>query len=174
MAVPTRTRVVRAASHASATIASGEGLGDATCPPTQREAIGSDSRYSTSLAAPPDITPKDRPSDVGTMRWTLSAPPTSQRPSPRRHAAPPRSIPMAEAAERDYSLFGDEHIAQYEATDGEVGYLWNGAPCLVLHTTGRTSGEQRKFALIFGERDDDLVLVASKGGAPDHPGWYLN
>ena len=39
---------------------------------------------------------------------------------------------MAEAAERDYSLFGDEHIAQYEATDGEVGYLWNGAPCLVL------------------------------------------
>ena len=59
---------------------------------------------------------------------------------------------MAEAAERDYSLFGDEHVAQYEATDGEVGYLWNGAPCLVLHTTGRKSGELRKFALIFGER----------------------
>jgi deazaflavin-dependent oxidoreductase (nitroreductase family) len=81
---------------------------------------------------------------------------------------------MAEAAERDYSLFGDEHIARYEETDGEVGYLWNGAPCLVLHTTGRTTGELRKFALIFGERGDDLVLVASKGGAPDHPGWYLN
>ncbi len=81
---------------------------------------------------------------------------------------------MAEAAERDYSLFGDEHIAQYEATDGEVGYLWNGAPCLVLHTKGRKTGELRKFPLIFGERGDDVILVASKGGAPDHPGWYLN
>jgi len=59
---------------------------------------------------------------------------------------------MAEAAERDYSLFGDEHIAQYEATDGEVGYLWNGAPCLVLHTTGRKSGELRKFPLPPGQK----------------------
>jgi proline iminopeptidase len=78
------------------------------------------------------------------------------------------------AAARDYSLFGDEHIAQYEATSGEVGYLWNGATCLVLHTKGRTTGELRKFPLIYGERGDDLVLVASKGGAPEHPGWYLN
>ena len=44
----------------------------------------------------------------------------------------------------------------------------------VLHTTGRKTGELRKFPLIFGERGDDLVLVASKGGAPEHPGWYLN
>jgi deazaflavin-dependent oxidoreductase (nitroreductase family) len=80
---------------------------------------------------------------------------------------------MADAP-RDYSLFGDEHIARYEATNGETGYLWNGAPCLVLHTTGRKSGELRKFPLIFGRRGDDLVLIASKGGAPEHPGWYLN
>jgi proline iminopeptidase len=78
------------------------------------------------------------------------------------------------AAERDYSLFGDEHVARYEATNGEVGYLWNGATCLVLRTTGRTTGETRKFPLIYGERGGDIVLVASKGGAPDHPGWYLN
>ena len=81
---------------------------------------------------------------------------------------------MADAAARDYSLFGDEHISQYEATNGEVGYLWNGATCLVLHTKGRKTGELRKFPLIFGQRGDDLVLVASKGGAPEHPGWYLN
>ena len=74
----------------------------------------------------------------------------------------------------DYSLFGDEHIRQYDATDGEVGFLWTGAACLVLTTTGRTSGEPRKFALIFGENAGDLLLVASKGGAPEHPGWYLN
>lgn len=78
------------------------------------------------------------------------------------------------SAQPDLSLFGDEHVARYEETDGEIGYLWNGAPCLVLHTTGRTTGQLRKFALIFGERGGDFVLVASKGGAPEHPGWYRN
>ena len=74
----------------------------------------------------------------------------------------------------DLSLFGDEHVRRYEETDGEVGYLWNGATILVLTTTGRKSGEPRKFALIYDSRGDDLVVVASKGGAPDHPGWYKN
>ena len=74
----------------------------------------------------------------------------------------------------DYSLFGDEHIRQYEETNGEVGFLWNDATCLVLTTTGRKSGEPRKFALIFGQDGDRYLLVASKGGAPEHPGWYLN
>ena len=60
------------ANHASAAIASGDGLGDATWPPTQSDSIGNDSRYSTSLAGPPDITPNDSRSDVGTMRVTLS------------------------------------------------------------------------------------------------------
>ena len=74
----------------------------------------------------------------------------------------------------DISLLGDEHVARYEETNGEVGYLWNGATCLVLRTIGRKTGQQRKFALIFAARDDDFVVVASKGGAPQHPGWYLN
>lgn len=74
----------------------------------------------------------------------------------------------------DLSLFGDEHVRRYEETDGEEGYLWNGATILVLTTTGRRSGEPRKFALIYDSRGDDLVVVASKGGAPDHPGWYKN
>lgn len=74
----------------------------------------------------------------------------------------------------DYSLFGDEHIRQYEETNGEVGFLWNDATCLVLTTTGRKSGEPRKFALIFGQDGDDYLLVASKGGSHEHPGWYLN
>ena len=74
----------------------------------------------------------------------------------------------------DYSLFGDEHVRQYEATDGKVGHDWNGTSCLVLHTKGRKSGKTRKFALIYGRDGDDYVLVASKGGYPDHPGWYKN
>jgi deazaflavin-dependent oxidoreductase (nitroreductase family) len=74
----------------------------------------------------------------------------------------------------DYSLFGDEHVRQYEATGGKVGHEWNGTSCLVLHTLGRTSGQTRKFPLIYGRDGSDYVLIASKGGAPQHPGWYLN
>lgn len=72
-------------------------------------------------------------------------------------------------------LFGDEHVRRYEQTDGEVGHDWQqGAPTLVLTTTGRKSGRERKFALIYGQHQDDYVVVASKGGADSHPGWYLN
>lgn len=74
----------------------------------------------------------------------------------------------------DFSLFGADHIGRYEETDGDVGYLWNGATCLVLHTTGRSSGEVRKSALICGFDGDNCVVVASYGGAPKHPAWYLN
>src|SRR5712691_12105007 len=74
----------------------------------------------------------------------------------------------------DYSLFGDEHVRQYETTGGKVGHDWNGAHCLILHTTARKSGQTRKFPLIYGRDGDDYVIVASKGGAPEHPGWYQN
>jgi deazaflavin-dependent oxidoreductase (nitroreductase family) len=74
----------------------------------------------------------------------------------------------------DYSLIGDEHVRRYEETDGEVGYLWNGAPCLVLTTTGRRTGTPQKRALICGQDGDDYLIVASMGGAPKHPVWYLN
>lgn len=74
----------------------------------------------------------------------------------------------------DFSLFGDEHVRQYEATGGKVGHDWNGTSCLVLHTTGRTSGKTRKNPLIYGRDGEDYVLIASKGGAPEHPGWYQN
>ena len=74
----------------------------------------------------------------------------------------------------DRSLFGQEHVRRYRETDGEVGYLWNGAPTLLLTTTGRRTGEPTTTPLIFGRDGDDFVLVASQGGAPEHPGWYRN
>jgi deazaflavin-dependent oxidoreductase (nitroreductase family) len=74
----------------------------------------------------------------------------------------------------DLSLLGEEHVHQYRATGGEVGYLWNGAPALLLTTTGRHSGQPRTSALIFGRDGDDYLVVASMGGAPRHPSWYLN
>jgi deazaflavin-dependent oxidoreductase (nitroreductase family) len=74
----------------------------------------------------------------------------------------------------DITLLGEEHIRGYRETGGEVGYLWNGVPTLLLTTTGRRSGEPRTSALIFGRDDDDYLVVASMGGAPNHPAWYLN
>jgi deazaflavin-dependent oxidoreductase (nitroreductase family) len=74
----------------------------------------------------------------------------------------------------DISLLGEEHIRRYRETDGEVGYLWNGVPTLLLTTTGRRSGEPRTSALIFGRDGDDYLVVASMGGAPQHPSWYVN
>ena len=81
---------------------------------------------------------------------------------------------MAEYVQPDISLIGDEHVKVYRETNGETGYLWNGAPILLLTTTGRKSGKARTSALIFGRDGDDLLLVASQGGAPTHPNWYHN
>ena len=48
------------------------------------------------------------------------------------------------------------------------------APVLLLTTTGRKSGKSRTNPLLYLEDGDDLVVVASKGGAPEHPAWFLN
>jgi hypothetical protein len=74
----------------------------------------------------------------------------------------------------DRTLFGPEHVRRYRETGGEVGHIWNGVPTLLLTTTGRTSGEKRTAPLIYGEDGGAYVVVASKGGAPQHPAWYLN
>jgi deazaflavin-dependent oxidoreductase (nitroreductase family) len=71
-------------------------------------------------------------------------------------------------------LFGDEHVRRYRETGGQEGYEWNGVKTLILTTTGRHSGLERSKALILGEDGDRYVVVASKGGAPQHPAWYLN
>jgi deazaflavin-dependent oxidoreductase (nitroreductase family) len=71
-------------------------------------------------------------------------------------------------------LFGQEHVERYRETDGEEGHDWRGASVLILTTTGHRSGESRSTPLIYGTHGDDYLLVASKGGAPEHPAWYLN
>jgi len=72
-------------------------------------------------------------------------------------------------------LFGKEHVDRYVATEGQEGYIWReGSEILILTTTGRRSGEQRTAPLIFGRHGDDLLIVASKGGAPAPPAWYVN
>ncbi len=67
-----------------------------------------------------------------------------------------------------------EHTRQYVETNGEEGHLWRGVPTLLLTTLGRRSGELRRTALIYGHDGDHFLVVASKGGAEDHPLWYYN
>src|SRR5215475_3640257 len=72
-------------------------------------------------------------------------------------------------------LFGAEHVQRYVETDGEEGYDWyNGATILILTTTGRRTGQQHNTPLIYRPYGDGYLVVASKGGAPKPPAWYLN
>jgi deazaflavin-dependent oxidoreductase (nitroreductase family) len=71
-------------------------------------------------------------------------------------------------------LFGQEHVRRYQQTDGAEGHDWRGTTVLILTTTGRRTGEPRSTPLIYGQRGKDHVVVASKGGAEEHPAWYLN
>jgi len=69
-----------------------------------------------------------------------------------------------------------EQVETYEATDGrEANTLRDtGIPIVIITTKGAKSGKLRKFALMRVEHEGEYALVASKGGAPDHPGWYHN
>jgi deazaflavin-dependent oxidoreductase (nitroreductase family) len=75
---------------------------------------------------------------------------------------------------QDDQLFGAEHVARYRETGGEHGHDWRGTTTLLLTTTGRKSGRRRTTPLIYQAYDDAYLIVASKGGAPDPPEWYLN
>jgi proline iminopeptidase len=73
------------------------------------------------------------------------------------------------------ALFGDEHVRRYRETGGKVGHQWReGSTVLLLTTTGRKTGDKRTIPLIYAQDGNRQVIVASKGGAPEHPGWYQN
>ena len=75
-----------------------------------------------------------------------------------------------------------EHLRNYLASNGENGHMWDASlgggtgmvPTLLLTTTGRKSGEALTLPLIYGRAGKGYVVIASKGGAPAHPAWYLN
>ena len=71
-------------------------------------------------------------------------------------------------------LFGPEHVERYEATDGEEGHDWEGSTVLILTTTGRRSGQERKNPLIYQQHEGDYLIVGSKGGWDHPPAWFLN
>ena len=76
-----------------------------------------------------------------------------------------------------------EHANRYFSSGGTDGHMYKvtppgypemTVPALLLTTTGRKSGEKFIFPLYYGKTGDGYIIVASKGGAPEHPGWYKN
>jgi deazaflavin-dependent oxidoreductase (nitroreductase family) len=85
---------------------------------------------------------------------------------------------MAMTSHDDYAASPVDFVAQqvrdYEASDGTENNTMGDAPIVILTTTGRHSGKLRKTPLMRVEHDGRYVVVASLGGAPKHPVWYLN
>jgi proline iminopeptidase len=76
-----------------------------------------------------------------------------------------------------------DHATKYLESGGKEGAIYTvtppgyselKVPALLLTTTGRKSGEKFIFPLFYGEDNGKVFIIASKGGAPEHPGWYKN
>ena len=76
-----------------------------------------------------------------------------------------------------------DHTNRYTSSGGTDGHMYTVTPpgyselvvpSLLLTTTGRKSGEKFIFPLFYGETGNSYIIVASQGGAPQHPGWYKN
>lgn len=70
--------------------------------------------------------------------------------------------------------FNHAIIEEFRANGGKVGGMFDGAALLLLHTTGAKTGKERIAPLAYRREGDDLVVFASKAGAPTHPDWFHN
>ncbi|MFI1046150.1 nitroreductase family deazaflavin-dependent oxidoreductase [Streptomyces griseoruber] len=66
------------------------------------------------------------------------------------------------------------HIRRYDGSGGKEGQKWYGLDTLLLTTRGRKSGNLRRTAVIYGRDGENVIVVGSNGGKPEHPLWYLN
>ena len=65
-------------------------------------------------------------------------------------------------------------IEEFRANGGKVGGQFEGAPLLLLHTTGAKTGKERIAPMMYQAVDGGWAVFASKAGAPDNPDWYHN
>jgi deazaflavin-dependent oxidoreductase (nitroreductase family) len=65
-------------------------------------------------------------------------------------------------------------IEEFRANDGKVGGQFEGAPLLLLHTTGAKSGQERIHPMMYRQVGSDVAVFASKAGAPTNPAWFHN
>ncbi len=74
----------------------------------------------------------------------------------------------------DFNEMNRKVIAEFRANGGKVGGQFEGAPMLLLTTTGAKSGQPRIAPLVYSTDGDRPVIIASKGGAPTNPDWFHN
>jgi deazaflavin-dependent oxidoreductase (nitroreductase family) len=79
-----------------------------------------------------------------------------------------------EAAMTDMDDFNRKVIEEFRANEGRVGGPFEGAPVLLLTSTGARSGEQRTTPVMYLPDGDRYVIFASKAGAPTNPAWFHN
>lgn len=77
-------------------------------------------------------------------------------------------------SERTVSDFNQGVIEEFRANEGKVGGYFEGKAMLLLTSTGAKSGQPRVAPLVYSKSGDKLVIIASKGGAPTNPDWYVN
>ncbi len=65
-------------------------------------------------------------------------------------------------------------INEFRANGGKVTGMFANSPLLLLTTKGAKSGEERTTPLVYTKDGEDIVIIASMGGAPKHPAWFLN
>ena len=74
----------------------------------------------------------------------------------------------------DVNEWNRQIIEEFRANAGVVGGQFTGVPLLILHSTGRKSGQERLNPLAYQPIGDSFAVFASKGGSPSHPDWYFN
>jgi F420H(2)-dependent quinone reductase len=71
-------------------------------------------------------------------------------------------------------VLGTVHRWIYRVSEGKLGKTFFGSPVLLLTTTGRRTGQPRTWPLTYLPEGERLIIIASNGGQPNHPAWYLN
>jgi deazaflavin-dependent oxidoreductase (nitroreductase family) len=70
--------------------------------------------------------------------------------------------------------FNTQVIEEFRANGGKAGGMFEGMPLVLVHNVGAKSGKEYVTPLVYLADGDDVVIFASKGGAPENPGWYHN
>jgi deazaflavin-dependent oxidoreductase (nitroreductase family) len=74
----------------------------------------------------------------------------------------------------DTNDWNTQIIDEFRANEGRVGGNFEGAPLLLLHTTGARTGKERVNPMMYQDLGDSVAVFASKAGAPSNPDWYRN
>ncbi|MGD9998587.1 MAG: nitroreductase family deazaflavin-dependent oxidoreductase [Ilumatobacteraceae bacterium] len=74
----------------------------------------------------------------------------------------------------DFNEFNRGVIEEFRSNGGAVGGPFSGAPMILVTHRGAKSGKEYTTPLVYTRDGDSLVIIASKGGAPDDPQWFRN